>query len=82
MHLVQNADEMGSESAAEAGFSGGNALAAVSFSALYEAMGKRLGNERTVLLLYDALHTCVYFQNYVLVRRWLAFPRCPHPSPA
>ncbi|CAL5220036.1 g1983 [Coccomyxa viridis] len=65
---MQNADEAGSDSAAEAGFSGGNALAAVSFSALYEALGKRLGNERTVLLLYDALHTCVYFQNYVLVR--------------
>ena len=69
---TQNADEAGSDAAAEAGFSGGNALAAVSFSALYEALGKRLGNERTVLLLYDALHTCVYFQNYVLVRRWLA----------
>ena len=68
--LVQNADEAGSDSAAEAGFSGGNTLAAVSFSALYEALGKRLGNERTVLLLYDALHTCIYFQNYVLVRRW------------
>ena len=81
---VQNADDAGSDSAAEAGFSGGNSLAAVSFSGLYEALGKRLGNERTVLLLYDALHTCVYFQSYVLVRGWAAFPCCSHicvPTP-
>ena len=68
---MQDADEASSEAAAEAGFSGGNALAAVSYSALYQALGRRLGNERTVLLLYDALHTCVYFQNYVLVRRFV-----------
>ena len=69
---MQDADETGSDAAAEAGFSGtgSRAVTAVSFSGLYEALGKRLGNERTVLLLYDALHTSVHFQNYVLVRRW------------
>ena len=67
--VSQDADEAGSDSAAEAGYSGGSGFTAVSFSGLYEALGKRLGNERTVLLLYDALHTCMHFQNYVLVRR-------------
>lgn len=67
---MQDADEMGSDSAAEAGFSGGSGIAVVSFSGLYEALGASLNNERTALLLYDALHACLNFQNYVLVRRW------------
>ncbi|CAL8468041.1 g7580 [Coccomyxa elongata] len=65
---MQDADDMGSDSAAEAGFSGGSDVAAVSFSGLYEALGSLLNNERTALLLYDALHACLNFQNYVLVR--------------
>lgn len=67
--VPQDADDLGSDSAAEAGFSGGNDVAAVSFSELYEALGSSLNNERTALLLYDALHACLNFQNYVLVRR-------------
>ncbi|EIE20753.1 hypothetical protein COCSUDRAFT_48393 [Coccomyxa subellipsoidea C-169] len=63
-----DADEQGSDSAAEAGFSGGSGVAAVSFSGLYEALGASLNNERTALLLYDSLHACLNFQNYVLVR--------------
>ena len=57
--------------AAEAGLSGAGSsgVTAVSFSGLYEALGKRLVNERTVLLLYDTLQTCAHFQNYVFVRR-------------
>lgn len=67
---------MGSDSAAEAGQSGaaGSGFTAISFSDLYEALGRRLANERIVLLLYDALHTCGHFQNYVLVRRWAFMP--------
>ena len=62
---------MGSDAAAEAGFSGGDSpgTTAVSFSALYAALGAALTNERSALLLYDMLHTCPHFQNYVLVRR-------------
>lgn len=60
---------MGSEEAAEAGASGGAGIAMVSFSRLYGALGASLSNERTALLLYDILHTCSHFQNYVLVRR-------------
>ena len=59
--------------AAEAGLSGASSsgVTAVSFSGLYVALGKRLVNERTVLLLYDTLQTCSHFQNYVFVRRFV-----------
>lgn len=67
---MQDADDVGDEAAAEAGFSGGGrATTTVSFSQLYGALGASLNNERTALLLYDALHACPHFQNYVLVRR-------------
>lgn len=71
MAVWQDADEAASMDAAEAGLSGASSsgVTAVSFSGLYEALGKRLVNERTVLLLYDTLQTCSHFQNYVFVRR-------------
>jgi len=40
----------------------------VSYPALYEALGAALEHERGVLLLYDLLHGCPHFQDYVLVR--------------
>ena len=71
MAVRQDADEAASMDAAEAGLSGASSsgVTAMSFSGLYEALGKRLVNERTVLLLYDTLQTCPHFQNYVFVRR-------------
>ena len=70
---------MGSDAAAEAGFSGGGSgTCTLSFSRLYTALGASLSNERTVLLLYDALHACPHFQNYVLVRRRAL--SCPDPA--
>ena len=71
MAVWQDADEAASMDAAEAGLSGASSsgVTAVSFSGLYEALGRRLVNERTVLLLYDTLQTCPHFQNYVFVRR-------------
>lgn len=36
--------------------------APVSFSALYNTLGRRLGSERSVLLLYLLLHGCRPFQ--------------------
>ena len=73
MAVRQDADEAASMDAAEAGLSGASSsgVTAVSFSSLYEALGKRLVNERTVLLLYDTLQTCPHFQNYVFVRRYV-----------
>ncbi len=44
------------------------APARVSYPALYEALGAGLEHERGVLLLYDLLHGCPHFQDYVLVR--------------
>ncbi len=78
---LQDADEQGSDSAAEAGFSGGSGVAAVSFSGLYEALGASLNNERTALLLYDSLHACLNFQNYVLVRRYTSTLPPGHATP-
>ncbi len=65
----QDADDAGSDAAAEAGCSGGAGACTVSFSLLYTALGANLTNERSALLLYDVLHACPHFQNYVLVRR-------------
>ena len=81
----QDADDAGSDAAAEAGFSGGadGGTCAVSFSRLYTALGAALTNERSVLLLYDLLHACPHFQNYVLVRRRalvLSYPPWGVPS--
>ena len=67
---------MGDEAAAEAGQGGPPAAAApeapaaarVPYPALYEAVGRGLEHERGVLLLYDLLHGCPHFQDYVLVR--------------
>ena len=38
----------------------------VDFARLYEALGRNLTNERSVLLLYDLLHTCPQFLNFVI----------------
>ena len=40
----------------------------IDFARLYEALGKNLTNERSVLLLYDLLHTCPQFLSFVIVK--------------
>lgn len=41
---------------------------AVSYGALYETIGKTLVDERSTLLLYQLLQSCLPFREYVLVR--------------
>ena len=41
--------------------------ASVSYSALYLALGRSQG-ERSILLLYNLLHSCAHFRNYLFVR--------------
>jgi hypothetical protein len=67
--MVQDADDADTEDAAEGGRGAGGAGPAVSYAALYDAMARGLINERAVLLLYDLLHDCQHFHNYILVRR-------------
>ncbi|KAK9845745.1 hypothetical protein WJX81_001268 [Elliptochloris bilobata] len=76
LRALQDASDAGDEAAAEAGQGGAAAAAAaeapaaarVPYPALYEAVGRGLEHERGVLLLYDLLHGCPHFQDYVLVR--------------
>lgn len=44
------------------------AFPSVSYGALYETIGKTLVDERSTLLLYQLLQSCLSFREYVLVR--------------
>ncbi|KAK9817010.1 hypothetical protein WJX72_008242 [[Myrmecia] bisecta] len=68
LRRIQDADDVGDEDAAESGRANTPGEPSVSYSGLYDALGKGLVHERSVLLLYSLLHDCVNFQNYVLVR--------------
>jgi hypothetical protein len=58
----------GTEEAAEGGRGGHSPAAAVSYAALYDALGRGLTSERAVLLLYALLHGSPHFHEYCLVR--------------
>ena len=66
--------------AVEGGHAAGSGDAAISYAALYDALGPALTSERAVLLLYALLHGCGRFHEYCLVggcvgtgvRGWLA----------
>jgi hypothetical protein len=65
----QDADDASTEEAAEGGRGSWRRGPALSYAMLYDALARGLTNERSVLLLYDLLHDCQHFHNYVLVRR-------------
>ena len=51
---------------------GASQLATVSFSQLYDALGRGLTNDRSVLLLYALLYGCQRFQVWTPAARSLA----------
>lgn len=53
--------------AVEGGQGHGSSQASVPYSALYTALGSSM-SEASVLLLYNLLHTCQHFRNYVFIR--------------
>ncbi|KAL4436850.1 hypothetical protein ABPG75_003989 [Micractinium tetrahymenae] len=65
---LQDADDIVTADAAEGGRTAGSGDAAISYAALYEALGASLTSERVVLLLYTLLHGCPHFHEYCLVR--------------
>lgn len=65
---LQDADDLVTDDAAEGGRAAGSGDAAISYAALYEALGAALTSERAVLLLYTLLHGCPHFHEYCLVR--------------
>ncbi|KAK9806635.1 hypothetical protein WJX73_002684 [Symbiochloris irregularis] len=66
LHALQDADEEG-VAAAEGGSGLAEERAHVSYSSLYTALGSSMGDQ-TVLLMYNLLHSCPHFCNYVFVR--------------
>lgn len=67
---TQDAQDELTEDAAEGGRAAGSGAASVPYATLYDALCSGLMHERAVLLLYDLLHECHHFHNYVLVRRY------------
>ena len=59
--VLQDADDRGGDAEAGQG-AATDSEAVVSFSALYDALGRRLAGEGSVLLLYLLLHGCRHFQ--------------------
>ncbi|KAL4432564.1 hypothetical protein ABPG77_000501 [Micractinium sp. CCAP 211/92] len=68
MARLQDADDIVTADAAEDGRAAGSGDAAISYAALYDALGASLTSERVVLLLYTLLHGCPNFHEYCLVR--------------
>lgn len=66
---AQDSQDELTEDAAEDGRAAGSGAASVPYATLYDALCSGLMHERAVLLLYDLLHECQHFHNYVLVRR-------------
>jgi hypothetical protein len=66
---VQDADDELTEEAAEVGRGAGSGAASVSYATLYDSLCSGLTHERAVLLLYNLVHECHHFHNYILVRR-------------
>ncbi|KAL4436991.1 hypothetical protein ABPG75_004130, partial [Micractinium tetrahymenae] len=65
---LQDADDIVTADAAEGGRAAGSGDAAISYAALYEALGASITSERVVLLLYTLLHGCPHFHEYCSVR--------------
>ncbi|KAL4457338.1 hypothetical protein ABPG75_012203, partial [Micractinium tetrahymenae] len=65
---LQDADDFVTADAAEGGRAAGSGDAAISYAALYEALGASITSERVVLLLYTLLHGCPHFHEYCSVR--------------
>lgn len=65
---LQDSGDNGVEDDAEAPSSSGREDG-ISFHALFEALGQNLTHERSVLLLYDLLHSCPNFRNFAVMQR-------------
>ncbi|PSC74556.1 dymeclin-like isoform X1 [Micractinium conductrix] len=68
LQRLQDRDDLVTADAAEGGRAAVAGDAAISYAALYEALGDALSSERAVLLLYALLHGCPHFHEYCLVR--------------
>lgn len=79
LRQLRDADEMGSEEAAEGGRGVAAGSPAVPYAALFDALGRALvPRESTILLLYALLHGTPHFNEYCMVSQmdFFAYSSC------